>query len=99
MICIQDYPEKLPDILPQILDLLGREEEKAIYAGLQGLFALCSRYEFELDEQREPLYDIVKQTFEKIGLLVNGMMGHMEKEDALYMLHLICKVFYVSNQL
>lgn len=50
MICIQDYPEKLPDILPQILDLLGREEEKAIYAGLQGLFALCSRYEFELDE-------------------------------------------------
>ena len=61
--------------------------------------ALCSRYEFELDEQREPLYEIVQKTFDVIGLLVNDMMANKDNQDALYMLHLICKVFYVSNQL
>ena len=34
-----------------------------------------------------------------MGLLVNDMIKNKENLDALYMLHLICKVFYVSNQL
>jgi len=34
-----------------------------------------------------------------LGVLVNDMINNKENQDALYMLHLICKVFYVSNQL
>ena len=60
MICIQDYPDKLPNILNQIMTYLQEKNQISVFTGLQGLFALCSRYEFELDEQREPLYDIVK---------------------------------------
>ena len=36
---------------------------------------------------------------EMINKVVSEMGDDSEKFDALYMLHLICKVFYVSNQL
>ena len=45
------------------------------------------------------MYEIVKKTFDVIGLLVNDMMANKDNQDALFMLHLICKVFYTSNQL
>lgn len=99
MICIQDYPDNLPNVLGQIMAYLQKNDQVSVFAGLQGLYALCSRYEFELDEQREPLYDIVEKTFVVLGPLVNDMMANRDNEDALFMLHLICKVFYTSNQL
>jgi hypothetical protein len=58
---------------------------------------LAARFEFELDEDREPLHQIIKDSFSVLGLLVNDMITNKENLDALYMLHLICKVFYVSN--
>jgi importin-7 len=99
MICIHDYPEKLPNLFPQCLAFLQKNEQLAVYAGLQGLFALAARYEFELDEDREPLHKIIQESFSVLGTLVNDMINNKENVDALYMLHLICKVFYVSNQL
>ena len=63
------------------------------------MYALAARYEFELDEDRLPLHQIIKDSFAVLGLLVNDMINHKENEDALYMLHLICKVFYKCNQL
>ena len=50
-----------------------------------------------MDEDREPLHEIIKQSFEQLGNLVNEMINHKENSDALYMLHLVCKVFYKSN--
>lgn len=97
MICIQDYPDKLPNLVGQILGYLKTHNQLAIYAGLQGLFALASRFEFEMEEEREPLFEIIKQSFDILGSLVNDMLANMENTDALYMMHLVCKVFYVSN--
>ena len=70
-ICIQDYPEKMPDLVGDILKYLKMESTQAVYTGLMGLYALCSKYQFELDEAREPLYPILLQTFEVLGNLVN----------------------------
>jgi hypothetical protein len=70
-----------------------------VYAGLQGLFALAARYEFEMDEDRLPLHTIIQESFSVLGSLVNDMINNKENTDALYMLHLVCKVFYVGNQL
>jgi len=39
---------------------LNQNNQLSIYTGLLGLFALCARYEFEMDEDREPLYEIIK---------------------------------------
>lgn len=57
------------------------------------------RYEFELDEDREPLYEIVKGSFEKLGFLVNDMVNNITNVDALHMIHMVCKIFYSANQL
>lgn len=100
MICIHDFPDRLPNLFSQIMGYLNQSTNAlSIYAGLLGLFALAARYEFELDEDRLPLHQIIKESFSVLGLLVNDMINSKENPDALYMLHLICKVFYVSNQL
>ena len=78
---------------------LNNHTQQSIYAGLLGLFALTARFEFELDEDREPLFEIIKGTFDKLGSLVNDMVTNIGNTDALYMMHLVCKVFYVCNQL
>lgn len=75
------------------------QDEISIYAGLQGLLALASRYEFEFDEDRIPLHEIITASFTKLGELVNLMIQRMDNHDSLALLHLVCKVFYVSNQL
>ena len=48
---------------------------------------------------------VIKDSFTVLGSLVNDMMSKFtnlkgneyELLDALYVLHLICKIFYVSN--
>ena len=76
---------------------MNQSNQLAVYAGLLGLLALTSRYEFELDEEREPLQEIVQQSFNRLGGLVNDIASNLNNDDALYMLNIICKIFYVSN--
>jgi hypothetical protein len=81
------------------MNYLTQQNQLAVYAGLLGLLALTSRYEFELDKDREPLQEIVQQSFSALGGLVNDIASNLTNDDALYMLNIICKIFYVSNQL
>lgn len=39
--------------------------------GLLGLKGLCKKYEYELEDERKPLYDIIAATFPILGGLVN----------------------------
>ena len=98
-ICVKDYPEKFPSFFEQIMGYLGQNNPQSIYTGLLGLYALTARYEFELDEEREPLFEIIKKSYDRLGQLVNEMIINKENTDALFMMHLVCKVFYTSNQL
>ena len=74
MICLQDYPDRFPNLFSQIMSYLNQNNQLSIYTGLLGLFALCGRFEFEMDEDRIPLYEIIKGSFEKLGMLVNEMV-------------------------
>lgn len=98
-ICERDFPQSLPNLFGQIMGYLNEQNQQSIYAGLLGLQTLASRYEFELDEEREPLFEIIRSSFERLGLLVNDMINHQDNIDALHMMHLVCKVFYTCNQL
>lgn len=98
-ICVKDFPDSYSNLFDQIMGFLGKETQLSIYTGLLGLFALTSRYEFEMDEDRIPLFDIIQKSFNRLGELVNQMIANKENEDALFMMHLVCKVFYSSNQL
>jgi hypothetical protein len=39
---------------------------------------LTSRYEFELDEDRQPLFEIINKAFAILGGLVNHLITHKE---------------------
>lgn len=65
--------------------------------GLQGLFGLCKKFEYELEEGREPLYDIIAQSFGILGTLINQLINLSDNPQALDVLFLICKIFFVSN--
>jgi hypothetical protein len=55
-----DYPEKWPSLLSHdIPTLLNMEGEKAVYTGLLALLGLVQKYEYELEEDRLPLFDIL----------------------------------------
>jgi len=73
------------------------EGEKAVYTGLLALLGLVQKYEYELEDDRIPLYEILNQSFSILGKLINQLMQHTQSEIALKILHLICKVFYTSN--
>ena len=53
-----DYPELWPTLLTEIIQYLSQQEEKAVVTGLYGLKGLCKKYEYELEDGRQPLYDI-----------------------------------------
>ena len=66
--------------------------------GLLGLKGLVKKYEYELQDERDPLYGIIAQTFGILGNLVNQTLN-VENEVAQQIMYLICKIFYTSNQL
>lgn len=66
--------------------------------GLLGLKGLVKKYEYEMDEDREPLHSIVEQTFTVLGGIVNTVIA-VEAETAYEVLYLISKIFYLCNQL
>ena len=77
---------------------LETKDPPSVAAGLEGLYAMCSKYEFKLYEMRGPLDDIVLRSYPVLGLLINDMMNNSGNEDALRILHLISKIFYRCNQ-
>jgi hypothetical protein len=70
-----------------------------VTTGLYGMKGLCKKYEYELEEGRQPIYDIIAKTFGVLGGLINQLINVHDNEEALQMLYLICKIFYISNQL
>ncbi len=66
--------------------------------GLLSLQGLVKKYEYELEEDRLPLYDIMSISFGILGNLVNSQIM-IENQPAYEILYLVSKIFYISNQL
>lgn len=95
-----DYPERWSTVMSNdIPQALQSQNEKGIYTGLLALFSLVKKYEYEMEEDRDPLFEIVGQSFPILGSLIDQCLQNTSNETALKILYLICKVFYTSNQL
>jgi len=95
-----DYPEKWPCLLEDITKALNSfPDEKGVLTGLLALHGLVKKYEFQLEDDREPLYVIFTQCFGILGSIVDQLMSSAQNgnESALKILHLIVKIFYVAN--
>lgn len=56
-----DYPDKWAQFPQEIITYLNNlADDKGVITGLYGLYALCKKFEYELDEGREPLYPIIE---------------------------------------
>ena len=62
-ICIHDFPASCPNMLAQIMALIKGDTPKKVYAGLQGLISIIARYEYEMEDERQPLHEIVANVF------------------------------------
>jgi hypothetical protein len=71
-------------------------DDKALITGLLGLKGLVKKYEYEMEDEREPLFYIVQETFGVLGAIVNTAIS-VEVEAAYEVLYLIAKIFYISN--
>ena len=92
-----DFPERWPTLITDITTALQSQNEQGIITGLLALFGLVKKFEFEMQKDREPLYDVWAKLAGILGNLVAQVMGSLEDEKALKILHLIGKVFYASN--
>lgn len=66
-ICRFDYPEKWPTLVQDIGNALNSGNDKGILTGCIALFCLAKKYEYELDEARQPLFRIMED--------VNSILG------------------------
>ena len=59
-ICRFDYPEKWPTLLNDISNALQSGNDRGILTGCIALFCLAKKFEFEMDEDRTPMFDIMQ---------------------------------------
>jgi len=79
-------------------DVEGRiraNEESYQISGLRGLKSLLGVFEFELNENRKPL----NQLIEKFFPVLEDLMGRVSSNSPnyIYIMVLICKNFYIAN--
>ncbi len=92
-----DYPEKWSTALQEIHDRLSSPQENIIISGLRALKELLRAYEFEIDEERKPIYQIVDLFFPVLEKLIQYVTTANSPNQILLM-HLISKIFFLSNQ-
>jgi hypothetical protein len=92
-----DYPEKWPGALNEIQLRLQSSEEDIIISGLRALKEVLRAYEFEIDEERKPIYQIVDLFFPQLEKLIQYVTSGNSANQILLM-HLISKIFFISNQ-
>ena len=73
-ICRHDYPEKWPTILDDISNALQSDNDYGILTGCTTLYCLLKKYEFETDDGRNPLIEVMTQVSPIIGSIIERYM-------------------------
>lgn len=102
-ISLHDYPERWPNLLPSLLNVIqqGNDVSQAlrVHNALLALRKICKRYEYKSKDQRGPLNDIVSQSFPLLLPLAQRLSNPNEHSlEAALMLKQILKIFWSSTQ-
>ena len=87
-----DFPEKWPDFVDLIMQLLNAGDANSVFAGLQCLLALCRVYRFKAGEPRENFDKIVAVTFPQL-LDIGTRLASEISAEAGEMLRTIIKAY------
>lgn len=93
-VCAIDYPERWPELVPELVGKLGSMGTfDEMYGTLLTLRRLTENYQFQLDEDREPLEAIVAQTFPLLeGLMQKSLENYTEQTGVL--VKVVLKIFH-----
>jgi hypothetical protein len=104
LIAVHDYPEKWPQLLPAVLQVisLGHSDPSQalrVHNALLALRKVCKRYEYKSREARGPLNEIVMKSFAILLPLAQRLSDPTENSlEAALMLKQILKIFWSSTQ-
>ena len=59
---------------------------------------MVRKYEFEMEEDRQPLLIVIQETFAHLGNLINAYIN-VETQTAYEVLYLVTKIFYRANNI
>ncbi|XP_004497420.1 importin beta-like SAD2 [Cicer arietinum] len=89
-----DYPDQCPNLIDWVKQSL---QDQQLYSALFVLRILSVKYEFKADDDRNPAYHIVKETFPHLLNIFNTLVHipnpSLEVAD---LIKLICKIFWSS---
>ena len=74
-VVLQDFPQTWPTLVQEIQTYLSQQDEKALLTGLQALYCVVRKYEFEMEEDRQPLLIVIQETFAHLGNLINAYIN------------------------
>ena len=98
IICIHDFPQSWPSLIPELLETIQQKGEPLrVHNALLALRKVCKRYEYKSREQRGPLNEIVAQSFNLLLPLAQELVQDNHLEAAM-MLKQILKIFWSSTQ-
>lgn len=92
-----ELPQKWPNALPEISALLEQQEERQVFGGLVALKEVVHKFEYEFQDNRKPLHEIVNKLFPRIEEIFTNL-AEVHTEDAMRAKNIIMETFYLANQ-
>nr|CAG8446848.1 11986_t:CDS:10 [Entrophospora candida] len=94
-VLIAEYPLKWPSYMNQVRELLVINNPEVVYVGLVALQQVVNVYQWKSGEDREPLNEIIKNTF---GIIIHIAQGLINETNlvAAEMLRIIIKTYNSS---
>ena len=60
------------------MTLLNAQDQFSVYTGLQAMYALARRYEYDQDEDRVAFYQVSSDIFNILGILTNNLIKNKD---------------------
>lgn len=92
-----EMPDKWPNAMGEIADLLNEGDEAKVFGGLIALKEVVHKFEYEFKEKRLPLQEIVSKLFPRIEEIFTNLI-EINTDDAVKAKNIIVQTLYLANQ-
>ena len=94
----RDYPDRWQSADQEIANYLGSQNPELIYVGLLVLKNIISKYEYEIDEGKDPVNRLVESIFPTLENLIVFLWENDSPESHSLLIEML-RIFYLTNQL
>lgn len=92
-----ELPNNWSNVMTEVSELINKDDERSIYAGLVALKEIVKRFEYEFKEKREPLNEIADNLFPILEKILENIIS-LDSDDSAKVKHVIIKIFFFANQ-